>query len=122
MSATRYAVCPTCRTVTPLDAAHTISEAAYHTWLFVRGTPGRIDLHGAALELDVSYMTVHRHLNALADAGLVKRAPMGSKYAKRQRHTYEVEALRAERGEAVRDAGAAGEGETDSRAPVRAGA
>lgn len=122
MSAIRYAVCPTCRTVTPLDAAHTISEAAYHAWLFVRGTPGRIDIMDIAVELDVHPRTAQRYVSALADVGLVKRVPMGGKYAKRQRHTYEVETMHAERGEAVRDAGAAGEGESDNRAPARTGA
>ena len=112
---TQYLVCPHCRTVTPIAPERMIGEAAYNTWVFVKLTPGRIDLHGAALELDVSYMTVHRHLNMLADVGLVKRVPQGNKYAKRQRHWYEVEAAPSgtEHSQEGRDPNVTGEAESD---------
>ena len=121
---TQYLVCPHCRTVTPIAPERTISEAVYNTWVFVRGEKGRLSLHSIMADMNVSYSTVHRHINALADAGLVKRMPQGGFASKRKRHWYEIERAEQEqlRGEQMRDAGAMGEGTDDHRAPVHSGA
>ena len=121
---TQYLVCPHCRTVTPIAPERTISEAVYHTWQFIRLTPGRLSLHSLMADMDVSYSTVHRHINALADVGLVKRIPQGGRAAKRKRHWYEVERPEQAQphGEQARDAGALGEGTDDHHARVHSGA
>lgn len=105
---TTYVVCPHCRTVHAVEG--TISEATYRVWLVVRACRGRLHLANLATDAGLSYEAFRRHVNKLADAGLIERVPQGGKYAKRRRHWYRVMAPVIGAQETVRDSAAAGEG------------
>lgn len=74
---TRYAVCPHCRTVTPMDEAHTISAAAYHVWREMqrKHKPGQrvVVIRLLAVAGVSSPNTLYKYVGELVSAGLVER-------------------------------------------------